>query len=220
MTIPDVKVSARKVTAKAKPTDLGDLLAGFADLPPNEQKRFLSLLTKEPPGGRESSSGKLPNPDVLYGPLIKGGVEAVTTALKKLLGTDSGGKTAGDGQGKKPSKGSGDKTSMEDKGKQPEPTGPSDTDDKEPSDTDTKEPSDTDTKELSDTDDKEPSDTDKAEITTEDDRSDLPDTDTDIGVIDAPDDDIDLPDQSKGDDSGAQPNDSSDSSPVDASEPD
>jgi hypothetical protein len=212
VTIPDVKVSARKVTAKAKPTDLGALLAGFADLPANEQKRFLSLLTKEPPGGRESSSGKLPNPDVLYGPLIKGGVEAVTTALKKLLGTDSGGKTAGDGQGKKPSKGSGDRTSMDDKGKQPEPTGPSDTDDKEPSDTDDYEPSDTETNE--------PSDTDKAEITTEDDRSDLPDTDTDIGVIDAPDDDIDLPDQSEVDDSGAQPNDSSDSSPVDASEPD
>ena len=91
-------------------------------------------------------------------------------------------------------------------------TGPSDTDDKEPSDTDDYEPSDTETNE--------PSDTDKAEITTEDDRSDLPDTDTDIGVIDAPDDDIDLPDQSEVDDSGAQPNDSSDSSPVDASEPD
>jgi len=221
---PEVKVSSRKVAASPKQTDLAGLLTQFADLPQDQQKRFLSLLSTQE-GGTGSPKKKTASPDLGgYGPLIQGGVDAVTLALKKLLGTDSGGKGSGKGATKS-SEGGGKQGSMQDSDKSndgdsgvddpDDPTGGGDKTTGGGSGGD--EPD-----ETPEGDTETPADTDKAEIEFEDDRTDVPESDTDIGVIDySPDDDtLDLPESSTEDTGGAPATPPESTPSIDTSEPD
>lgn len=237
---PEVNTSSRKVAASPKQTDLAGLLTQFTDLPPDQQKRFLSLLSSQG-GSTDTPKKKAPNIDLgVYGPLIQGGVDAVLLALKKLLGSDSGGKGGGKGPAKS-SEGGGKQGSTQDADPSEGDSGNTDpggghgVDNSEQSNgggsgvDDPDEPTDT------------PEDTDKAEIEFDDDRSDLPDTDTDIGVIDyspedeglpetdtdigvieySPDDEVlDLPESSTDDNGGAPTTPPESGSSNDTSEPD
>lgn len=229
---PDVKVDGRKVAPSTKKADLTTILSQFSALSADQQKRFLGLLAKEP-AGSTSPGKKTSDLDTIYGPLIKGGVDAVTVALKRILGEDSGGK-AGGGKGSSKSppkeKGSGN-SDGEGKGQDKEgkeDSGGPDTEEGEETHDDDSDPTTT--------------DKDKAELPTTDDKSDVPEEgDTDIGVIDSPDDDksdvfdgdeegdtdigvIDTPDDKSdvfdgGDPPEPAPADSGDIAVLDASEP-
>ena len=81
-----------------KPLDLNALLQQFAQLPEAQQKRFLALLDAQKPPKKDSTSASSSS-DVIYGPLIKGGVDAATLALKRLLEIGKGDKgTSGGSQ--------------------------------------------------------------------------------------------------------------------------
>lgn len=180
VTAPEVKVDTRKVTPSTKKADLATILSQFASLSQEQQRRFLGLLAKQPTTS-PSPGKKTTNPDTDYGPLIKGGIDAVTTALKRILGEDSGGKGGGGkGSSKSPPKEKvGGKSDTDGAGKDQEGKENSGGEGTDAGGDGSEDDSDSPTR-----------DTDKAELPATDDKSDVPDEgDTDIGVIDSPDDD-------------------------------